>query len=569
MKTPSHSLIPVILLLTLLTLPNAVLYVYTHQYDHFLLGILLLLGVVGCLKKARHLLILLPFTVLVPAYVWYVLQYRTFLNEQVVAIIAETHWTEAWGYIGYVPIWLVIVGVLWLGLVAILCQKLWKSSWAWQHRSRYWVMALVGLYVGLSYALTAMGEKQDANFIQQAQGFSTAEQMHQADFLATERNAVLSEIQPTYPFGVFISLYRWHDDMQAINQFVDKITDFRFGAVSHSPNQKETVILVIGETARRANWQIHGYARPTNPLLSQQNNLLPLDNMQSLANHTRIAVPMMLTRKPPEQVHSFAFSEKSVISAFKEAGFRTYWLSNQQKYGVFDNSISIYAKEVDEATYMNLAGYQYDNSYDGRLLPRLAEILSAPYDKKFIVIHTLGSHADYGHRYPKEEAVFLPDVHGLKKYSIRDEHHQQELLNAFDNTIVYTDKVLNDMIEQLKQQNQPAFLLFSSDHGEDLLADGCGLSGHGNDSLTNYEVATFAWYSDTYQQAFPHKVAQLHDNRHKHMNHSVLFATLLDSVDISVGKGQLSRSLFQPFNDMPPQTFPEQSCGQNNQRQEN
>lgn len=560
MKISPHSPIPFILLLILLILPNAILYAHTHQHDHFLLGTLLLLGVAGCLKKTRRLWVLLPLVLLVPIYIWYVFQYHTFLNEQIIAVIAETHLEEAWAYIGYVPIWIMVLAVIWLGLLVWLCKNIWQNEWAWQHRSRYWVMAVAVIYMGLSYTLTALGEKQDTDFLQRAQGFSTVSQMHQADFLATERNAALSQIQPTYPFGMLISLYRWYDDVRAINQFRDKMADFRFQAASHSPNQKEIVVLVIGETARRANWQIHGYTRPTNPLLSKQNNLLAFDKMQSLADHTRVSVPMMLTRKPPEQVHSFAFPEKSIISAFQEAGFRTYWLSNQQKYGTFDNSISVYAKEADEASYINLAGYQYDNNYDGRLLPILAEVLSQPHDKKFIVLHTLGSHADYGHRYPQEDAIFVPDVHGLAQYSLRDEHHKQELLNAFDNTIVYTDKILNNVIEQLKQQNQPVFLFFSADHGEDLLTDGCGLSGHGNHSPQNYEVATFAWYSDAYQQIFPQKIAQLSENRHKNMNHSVIFATLLDSVDISVGNGKLSGSLFRMFDDMPAQTFPQYQC---------
>ncbi|MDO4433352.1 MAG: phosphoethanolamine transferase [Alysiella sp.] len=555
--------IPFIILILLILFPNALLCYYTQQYDHFLLSSLLLLGFSGCLKHARRLLILLPFALIVPVYVLYIMQYHTFLNEQIVAIVVETHWEEAWGYIGYIPVWVMILFVIWFALLIWLGHNLRPNQWSWQHRSRYWIMASAVLYVGTSYVVTALEEKHNTDFLQQAEGFSTASQMRQADFLGTNRNIVLDQIQPTYPFGVFISLYRWYDELQTINQFMTQIADFRFGAYSQSTEQKEIVVLVIGETARRANWQIHGYARPTNPLLSQQRNVLPFDNMLSLADHTRVSVPMMITRKPPEQVYSFNFFEKSVISAFKEAGFRTYWLSNQQKYGHFDNSISIYAKEADVQSYINVAGYQHDNNYDERLLPKLTQILSDNSPKKFIVIHTLGSHADYGHRYPKEEAVFLPDVHGLKHYSVRDEHHKHELLNGFDNTIVYTDKILNNMIEQLKQKNQAAFLLFSSDHGEDLLTDGCGLSGHGNASRMNHEVATFAWYSDAYQNAFPEKIKQLHENRHKHMNHSVIFATLLDAANIHIQNGKLSGSLFQPFNDMPPKTFAHQNCTPN------
>lgn len=561
MKTNSRSPIPFIVLLILLMLPNALLwYWHKQQSELFILTILLLLSLAGCLKKLRRLWFLLPFVAFIPLYLLYIMQYRTFLNENIVAIVAETHWEEAWGYIGYIPFWAMILAVVYLMLFAVLCRSVWRNECEWQHRSRYWVMIAAVCYLAYYYTLGRIEGKHNGQFFHTQQEIQAAIQKQQEDFLAANRNLMVSDIQSNYPVGVFISLYRWHDDWQTINEFVAKMADFRFQAASHSPNKKEIVVLVIGETARRANWQIHGYSRPTNPLLSQQSNLVALDKMQSLADHTRGSVPMMLTRKPPEQVETFAFPEKSVISAFKEAGFRTYWLSNQQKYGKFDNSISVYAKEADESAYINLAGYEYDNNHDGRLLPKLAQVLAEPHDKKFIVIHTLGSHADYKHRYPKEEAVFLPDLQGLTQYSLRSMRYKQELLNAFDNTIVYTDKVLNSMIEQLKQQNQAAFLFYSSDHGEDLLTDGCGLSGHGNKSPMNHEVATFAWYSDSYQQAFPQKIAQLRENRHKNMNHSVMFATLLDAANITVGQGKLSGSLFQAFDEMPQKTYPLHEC---------
>lgn len=551
MKINPNSPITFILLLMLLLLPNALLTYWGQQpYEILITATLLLLSLAGCLKKVRRLWFFLPFVAILPLYLPYIIQYHTFINEHILAVLSETNWEEARGYIGYVPVWFMILGVVWLAFFVWLSQNLWRSQWTWQHRSRYWVMIATVCYVAYYYTDARIAGKHTGELIQTQQQIEAEWQAQQNDFLKKNLTPLFTEIQSNYPFGLGVSFYRWRDNVQAIKQIANQVADFRFQAASHSPNQQEIVVLVIGESARRANWQIHGYERPTNPLLSQQSNLLPLDKMQSLADHTRIAVPMMLTRKPAEQVYSFAFAEKSVISAFKEAGFQTYWLSNQQQNGSFDNSISVYAQEADKAIYVNLAGYQYDKNYDARLLPKLADILAEPHHKKFIVIHTMGSHTDYAHRYPKEDAVFLPDLHGLEKYGIRSMQYQQELRNGFDNTIVYTDKILNNVIEQLKQQNQPAFLLFSSDHGEDLLTDGCDLAGHGNGSLMNHEVATFAWYSDAYQQAFPQKIAQLNDNRHKTMNHTVLFATLLDSVDITVGNGKLSGSLLQPFDEM-------------------
>lgn len=522
------------------------------------MAILLLFTLFACLKTARRLRILLPFMLLIPNYLWYITQYRTFFSEQIVAIVAETNPEEAWGYIGYIPIWTIVAVLIWLSFMAWLFKKLGNCSWSWQHRSRYWTMLSAFAYLSIAYSITALEEKQNQEIINQAENLSYEAQIKQTTdflFLSTNQNTISAQVQPTYPLGLAISLYRWYDEWQTINQFVEQMADYRFGASSHSPAEKETIVLVIGESARRKNWQIHGYTRETNPLLSKQENLIALNQMQSLSDRTRESVPMMLTRKPASQVHLFTFAEKSLISAFKEAGFRTYWLSNQQKYGMFDNSISVYAKEADVQTYINISGYQHDNNHDGRLLPKFTQILTEPYPKKFIVLHTLGSHADYAHRYPADEAVFLPDLRHIKQYSVRDAQYQQELLNAYDNTIIYTDKVLNSLIEQLKQQNHAAFLLFSSDHGEDLLADGCGLSGHGNLSQMNYEAASFIWYSDTYQAIFSDKISHLQENQHKTMSHSVIFTTLLDAAAISLSNSNISGSLLQNFTAQTPRTY--------------
>lgn len=260
-KMNSHSPIPLILLLVLLMLPNALLvYWEQQQFELFILASLLLLGLVGCLKKARRLWFLLPFVGLMPLYIPYILQYRTFLNENIVAAIAETHWEEAWGYIGYIPIWVMIFALVWIGGLVWLCKNLWRSQWAWQHPGRYWVMIAAVCYLGYYYSLAQIAGKHDGvgALFQTQQEREAALQAQKSNFLTAQRSEVWSDVQANYPVGLFISLYRWYDDWQVINEFVGEMADFRFQAASQSPNKKEIVVLVIGETARRANWQLHG-----------------------------------------------------------------------------------------------------------------------------------------------------------------------------------------------------------------------------------------------------------------------------------------------------------------------
>lgn len=72
------------------------------------------------------------------------------------------------------------------------------------------------------------------------------------------------------------------------------------------------------------------------------------------------------------------------MSAFKEAGFHTYWLSNQQPYGFYDNPITVYAKEADQTVFINPAGYQFHSTYDGDLLKPFNQALSNQFTRKFI-----------------------------------------------------------------------------------------------------------------------------------------------------------------------------------------
>ena len=83
---------------------------------------------------------------------------------------------------------------------------------------------------------------------------------------------------------------------------------------------------------------------------------------------TRLSVPVIVSRKPATQSLQAGFTEKSFLSAYKEAGFKTYWLSNQMSFGQFDTPISVFAKEADVVQFMNLGGFTDNSSFDQILL---------------------------------------------------------------------------------------------------------------------------------------------------------------------------------------------------------
>ena len=494
-------------------------------------------------KSTKYNFFLLPFLILIPIYIYYISLYQTEINEQILNIVVETDIQEAIQFLGgNIHIYLLIT-LLWIFLVIYHCYKNYKKPIIWQHWSRYIVLIIGTVYFSFSYYLNAKLINEIDEIVGKAE----------TNFLVNEENSFLKDLKKTYPLGLIINSFNMVKEQKKINQAFEKNNNFKFDAKrSEFLDEKEIYVLVLGETSRKESWQLNGYTRKTNPRLSQQKNLVNFTNFISLSSATRSSIPMMLTRKPDKDVYRYEFPEKSIISAFKETGFKTYWLSTQQKIGVFDTSTSVYAKEADEMHFLNKTNYTEAGVYDDVLVPLFDKIVKRPEKKQFIVIHTLGSHYNYSHRYPAFFAKFKPDLSSLNNYSLQELKYKKELRNSYDNSIIFTDYVLNSLIQILKSQTEVrSFLLYSSDHGEDLFDKKCLKSGHGLETARNFEIAGFAWYSDKFENQSPEKVKYLKDNKDRKINQTSIFPSLIDAADISIPNDPLSRSVLKNFENYP------------------
>ena len=146
----------------------------------------------------------------------------------------------------------------------------------------------------------------------------------------------------------------------------------------------------------------------------------------------------------------------------KEAGFHTGFFSNQAPNNSFTE---LFGNEADNVRYTDFS--TANHPYDSSLLPMLRQALAdTTHAKKFIVLHTYGSHFLYRDRYPREFAKFLPD-----DAIDANAGHRNDLINAYDNTILYTDSFLADAIGLLRATGCKSALLYSADHGEDIFDD--------------------------------------------------------------------------------------------------
>jgi len=251
-----------------------------------------------------------------------------------------------------------------------------------------------------------------------------------------------------------------------------------------------------------------------------------------------------LSRKPATQSLRAGFSETSFLSAYREAGFKTFWLSNQMSFGEFDTPVSVFAKEADVTRFFNLGGFTNRSDFDDVLLAPLQNAIDDPAPKKLIVLHTLGNHWNYSHRYPQEFDRWRPSLFGIDQPAYTSLKLKPEINNSYDNSILYTDWLLSQVISLLKAGPAMASMMYVADHGQTLYDGSCKLAFHGHNTQFEFHVPALVWYSDAYGAVHADKVAQLRQHQGAPLSTENIFHSLLDMADIRYAGDQLDRSFF-------------------------
>lgn len=337
----------------------------------------------------------------------------------------------------------------------------------------------------------------------------------------------------TWPFGFFMRVYDFWRERAFMSYVTHGNQDFHFGAKQGSAaDQPQIAVLVIGESARYDHWSLNGYARDTNPLLEQEANIESFSNVITPYTATRLSVPLMLSSMPSTVKLKQRYSEKSIISAFKEAGFKTFWISNQMSAGRFDTTISAFADEADVRHYLNMGSYNNESNFDQVLLDPLHQAIADPSPKKLIILHTLGNHWNYSLRHPQEFDRWHPSFFGVPQPDYSNHAHRAELGNSYDNSMLYTDWTLSHIIDQLKEGDRIASMIYLSDHGESLFDGSCTQGFHGHNNDNEFHIPMLVWYSEKYATTFPAKVEQLKRHKDARLSTENIFHTLADMSDL-------------------------------------
>jgi hypothetical protein len=314
--------------------------------------------------------------------------------------------------------------------------------------------------------------------------------------------------------------------------------------VHHFPGP-EVHVCIIGESASRWHHGIYGYWRNTNPNISQRKDCTIFNNVITRYTHTAKAIPsiLLLHGQHKDNDENPLEATGSLITTFKKAGYKTWWISNQDPAGIHDNISTAFAKMCDHYHFNQQAP-----RLDEDLIPLLDQALASRDSKKIIFIHLMGSHTHYKQRYPKGWNPFGSTT--LLPGRSRD---QTEIINQYDNSIAYTDTIVNKIFNRIAGTGTYASAIYLSDHGEDVY-DVNNYFLHSEQFATApvYEIPFIVWLSNKFKSNRPDITKSMQDWPSRPFMTSNFSISYLDLIGYQMASHDKGNSLFnQNFTKQP------------------
>jgi len=290
------------------------------------------------------------------------------------------------------------------------------------------------------------------------------------------------------------------------------------------------MVMVLGETARAANWGLSGYGRQTTPELAQR-DVINFAKVTACGTNTEVSVPCLFSVDGRRNYDEDRIrNSESLLHVIKRAGFRVVWLDNQS--GCKGTCDGLDTWRPSTTTTPKLCNG--DNCLDEALLIGARQIAEGSRDNLVLVMHQLGNHGPaYFKRYPAEFRKFTPtcDSSDLGRCT------REEVVNAYDNALLYTDHALAQTIDFLKSQQatHDTAMIYVSDHGESLGERGLFLHGvpYSIAPDVQLEVPMVMWFSPGYASSFSLRTDCLRQRAQQPATHDNLFHTVLGLLDIS------------------------------------
>ncbi len=349
---------------------------------------------------------------------YFIVTYNTLITDKMMGNLFNTQYSEASGFIT----WGFFLFILLLGVppcIYIFKRKVEYGSW-----KRF----LANIGTALALILGAVG--------------ANANNTLWIDRNSTEIGSLLM------PWSYTVNTFRYFHAEKMRNRKEIPLPD-----ATITNDSKDVCVLIIGESARRMNFSLYGYERETNPLMKKDSvHALIADAADT---YTTAGVKAILDHKPSNDLYEI------LPNYMDRTGVDVIWRSNNW------GEPPVHIEKYYKAKALKEMHPEEDARYDGILLAGLREeILASNKDKILIILHTSTSHGPtYNTKYPSEFEVFTPVCQTVEA----SKSNRQELINAYDNTILYTDWLVHQTIEILRGiPERRSMMMFVSDHGESL-----------------------------------------------------------------------------------------------------
>ncbi|WP_166359897.1 phosphoethanolamine transferase [Pseudomonas akapageensis] len=438
---------------------------------------------------------------------YFMSQYGVLIDPGMFRNFAETNVTEVRGLLSLkLALYIFFLGVL----PSII---LWKTPINYRRWHRELLVKLGAVVVSCS----VIGGVALANY----QGLSSLFRNH---------HELRLMVVPSNYIGASIS-YLKEQVASAQQPFVKIAEDAHKGDAWQRRERKSLTVLVVGESARAENFGVLGYARDTTPQLSKQHGLIAFTDVTSCGTETAVSVPCMFSdfgRK--DYVASKAKNQEGLLDVLKRAGLNVVWRDNQSGCKGTCDRVTI----EDVSNLKDPVLCANSECRDEILLQGLQSFIDNLQQDTVLVLHQMGSHGpEYYKRYPQEFEKFTP----VCKSNALNNCSRESIVNAYDNTLVYTDHVLSSLIDILRanQGKVDTAMLYLSDHGESL--GEYNLFLHGTPYMLapdqQKHVAMLAWFSDSYKRSFAVNTDCLQQQRNMPLSQDNLFHSMIGLLEVN------------------------------------
>ena len=300
----------------------------------------------------------------------------------------------------------------------------------------------------------------------------------------------------------------------------------QLAGLSVKPGQGGLYVLVIGESETRDHMHAYGYKKENTPWLSaamQKENAVLFKNAYSNHTHTVPVLTYALTGK--NQYNSIPLSKAySIIEVAKAAGYKTFWISNQIKFGAWDIPTAAIAGTSDYEIWLNGNTGKTNETqfYDEEIAKRIDEIKLESDENIFLVCHLMGCHGSYADRYPE-------------KFELFKDGGSSEKVSQYDNSVCYNDYVLGKLYEAASKQKNFKVMVYFSDHGEE------------PDEDKSHEASKFTWqmaripfamfFSESFMASSNNVYQTLRKNKDRYWTNDLLFDVLITMLGIQNAPG--------------------------------